>query len=233
MSKKKRLFLDAGHGAHDPGAINTSTGLKEKDVALDVCLLMREMLSPDVEVILSRNSDLFLPLSKRSMKANLSKADAFLSVHCNSAIAPTAHGFEVFTTRGNSRADDLASKLYKRFEQLGRTGRKDMADGDPDKEASFHVLTKTKMPAALFELEFIHNQQGHDFLSNQDSQVKMARALSDGILDYFEITHTAFPPDRNTDVGFSAGSPPEGAKEIIERIESDLQSLKKRLSTKT
>jgi N-acetylmuramoyl-L-alanine amidase len=230
MSKKKILFLDAGHGAHDPGAINTSTGLKEKDVVLDVCLLMKEMLSPDVEVILSRNSDLFLPLSKRSMKANLSKADAFLSVHCNSASAPTAHGFEVFTAHGNSRADDLASKLYKRFEALGRRGRKDMADGDPDKEAGFHVLTKTKMPAALFELEFIHNQQGHDFLSNQDSQVKMARALSDGILDHFEITHTAFPPDRNTDVGFSAGTKQEDNAKMIARIRAVLDTLEERLT---
>lgn len=225
-----RLFLDAGHGGSDPGAINVATGLKESDVALDVCLLMKEMLNGDVEVVLSRNSDLFLPLSKRSQKANVSKADAFLSVHCNSAAAPTANGFEVFTTRGNSRADDFASKLYKRFEVLGRRGRKDMADGDPDKEASFHVLTKTKMPAALFELEFIHNQQGHDFLSDGDSQVKMARALTDGVLDFFDIEHTKLPPSRNPDVGFSSGTELEDNAKIIARIRADLDTLEKRLT---
>ena len=93
------------------------------------------------------------------------------------------------------------------------------------------VLVKRDWPPGKGgDLEFIHNQQGHDFLSNQDSQVKMARALSDGILDHFEITHTAFPPDRNTDVGFSAGTKQEDNAKIIARIRADLDTLEKRLT---
>jgi len=216
-------MLDPGHGGFDPGAVNNVTGSQEKDIVLAVCKKIQNFLTPDVEVVLSRSSDLFLSLSKRAFKANEFNVDRFLSIHCNSAENPAANGFEIFTTKGKTRSDKFATAIYNRFKGLGPKERKDTSDGDPDKEAQFTVLTKTAMPAALLELEFIHNSRGSDWLSNSNNQQQMARSIADGILDDFGITHTVEPPHTS--------EPPqvgEDTSSILARMEEDLAVLRKR-----
>ena len=81
----RKVVIDAGHGGNDPGAIGR-TGLKEKDLVLDVAKRLKEQLNENgVEVVMTRDRDKFIPLEKRSQIANESGVDFFVSIHANSA----------------------------------------------------------------------------------------------------------------------------------------------------
>ncbi|MFN3916249.1 MAG: N-acetylmuramoyl-L-alanine amidase [Flavobacteriales bacterium] len=92
----KKVVIDAGHGGKDPGAIGP-TKVQEKDVALDVSLKLGNMIKdkfPDVQVIYTRNTDVFIGLADRAQIANKANADLFISIHCNSADNKNARGVE-------------------------------------------------------------------------------------------------------------------------------------------
>jgi len=97
QSKAKfKVVLDAGHGGKDPGAIYY--GVKEKDVALDVTLRVGAILesNPEVKVIYTRKTDVFIELIDRPKIANKEDADLFVSIHCNGAKSAKAYGTETF-----------------------------------------------------------------------------------------------------------------------------------------
>lgn len=81
----KRIVIDPGHGGKDPGAVGP-TGLKEKDLALDIGLRLKQRLKNgnEFEVFMTRDSDEFLSLPKRVEFANAKKSDLFISIHINS-----------------------------------------------------------------------------------------------------------------------------------------------------
>ena len=91
------IAIDPGHGGEDPGAIGP-TGLKEKDVVLAVALQLRERLNakPGVRVLLTRDSDFFVPLGERVKKAERVQADLFVSIHADAFFTPEARGASVF-----------------------------------------------------------------------------------------------------------------------------------------
>jgi len=96
ISNLRRVIIDPGHGGTDPGAISRA-GLKEKNVNLDIALRLAHMLKESgVEVIMTRNSDIFIALSKRSDIANRSGADLFISIHANANPTRGLNGFEVY-----------------------------------------------------------------------------------------------------------------------------------------
>ncbi|WP_435139688.1 N-acetylmuramoyl-L-alanine amidase family protein [Formosa sp. A9] len=90
------VVLDAGHGGHDPGK-PTKYGFKEKDVALKIVLKIGELLekNPDIKVIYTRKTDVFVTLRGRAKIANEADADLFVSVHCN-AHNSQAYGTETY-----------------------------------------------------------------------------------------------------------------------------------------
>ena len=93
------IVLDAGHGGHDPGAINRQLGLYEKDIALQVTLKVGQYINeymPDVEVIYTRTDDSFVKLEDRGLTATRNKGDLFVSIHANSARNARAYGSEIF-----------------------------------------------------------------------------------------------------------------------------------------
>lgn len=95
--KIKTVVIDAGHGGHDPGCLGSKS--KEKDVVLDVALKTGELISqhcPDVKVIYTRSTDVFVELYRRAQIANDNKANLFISIHCNAAENKAAHGVETF-----------------------------------------------------------------------------------------------------------------------------------------
>lgn len=98
VMQERKIVLDAGHGGHDSGAIGPS-GLMEKDVVLDVVLRMRSIINreyPSYKVILTRDSDVFIPLPERAKIANRNDADFFLSVHANASPNRKARGIETY-----------------------------------------------------------------------------------------------------------------------------------------
>lgn len=93
------IVLDAGHGGHDPGAVNRQLGLYEKDIALQVTLKVGEYINeymPDVEVIYTRQDDSFVKLEDRGLTATRNEGDLFVSIHLNSASNARAYGSEIF-----------------------------------------------------------------------------------------------------------------------------------------
>jgi N-acetylmuramoyl-L-alanine amidase len=94
----RRIVIDPGHGGHDTGTISP-TGLREKDLVLDVARRLRNYIKskyPEIEVIMTRDSDRFIALEERTAIANSRKADLFISVHANAAPSRAASGVETF-----------------------------------------------------------------------------------------------------------------------------------------
>ena len=106
-NKRFTLVIDAGHGGHDAGALGTIS--KEKDINLSVALAFGryvERNQPDVRVVYTRKTDVFIPLKERANIANRANADLFISVHTNALPAgKIARGFETYTL-GMHRAKD-------------------------------------------------------------------------------------------------------------------------------
>ena len=100
-----RIVIDPGHGGHDPGA--QSKGLNEADLVLDVALRLQKLLlkSPGVEVVLTRSTDVFIPLEERTAIANRESADLFLSIHANASRNPSARGVETYFLNFASNPD--------------------------------------------------------------------------------------------------------------------------------
>ena len=91
-----RIVIDAGHGGHDPGA--RGNGLTESELTLDVALRLQKLLEqqPGVEVVMTRATDVFIPLEERTRIANREGADLFLSIHANASRNTKARGVETY-----------------------------------------------------------------------------------------------------------------------------------------
>jgi len=92
-----KVIIDPGHGGIDPGAVGP-TGLKEKDVVLDVALKLGEMIEKNLglEVDYTRESDVFVPIRDRTKFSNAQNGKLFLSIHCNSTNDRRVAGYEVY-----------------------------------------------------------------------------------------------------------------------------------------
>ena len=93
-NKKYTIVVDPGHGGHDSGA--RGNGYNEKDIALQVATRLANNLRQDYNVIMTRDSDFFVPLDTRAKIGNDANADFFISIHLNSSSSSSANGTEVF-----------------------------------------------------------------------------------------------------------------------------------------
>jgi N-acetylmuramoyl-L-alanine amidase len=109
--KKYVVVLDAGHGGKDPG--NTGNGYKEKNIALKVAVAVGKQLqkADDIDVVFTRDKDVFIDLWKRGDIANQAKADLFVSIHCDSHTS-NAYGAGTFVLgiRGNKKNLEIAKR---------------------------------------------------------------------------------------------------------------------------
>jgi N-acetylmuramoyl-L-alanine amidase len=97
ISKIRRIVVDPGHGGHDSGAVGPS-GVQEKDVVLAIGLKLRELIREELglDVVMTRSTDVFIPLEERTAIANKVNADLFVSVHANAALNRSAAGIETY-----------------------------------------------------------------------------------------------------------------------------------------
>jgi N-acetylmuramoyl-L-alanine amidase len=107
-----RVVIDAGHGGHDPGA--RANGLTEAELVLDVATRLRRLLQkePAIEVTMTRDSDVFVPLEGRTAIANRESADLFLSIHANASRNSRARGVETYFLNfaSNPEAEAVAAR---------------------------------------------------------------------------------------------------------------------------
>jgi N-acetylmuramoyl-L-alanine amidase len=121
----RRIVIDAGHGGHDPGTIGRG-GLQEKDLVLDVALRLERMVRAELgaEVVMTRDTDVFIPLEERTAIANAKGADLFLSVHANSSRNSSASGIETYFL--NFAADPHAEEVAARENAISKATLKDL-----------------------------------------------------------------------------------------------------------
>lgn len=176
-----KVFLDAGHGGKDPGALGN--GLREKDINLSVALKVGNILkNHGVNVGYSRTTDVFLELADRASKANSFGADVFVSIHCNAFDDPSAKGVETYSYPGSTTGARLSKAIQ---DSIISSGAYTVNRGT--KTANYAVLRLTNMPAALVELAFITNSQDASILRNR--QDDLAVAVAKGILNNLGIPY--------------------------------------------
>ena len=107
-----RIVLDPGHGGHDPGV--SGNGISESELVLDVSLRLKKLLEnqPGMEVVMTRDSDVFIPLEQRTAMANREGADLFLSIHANASRNLKARGVETYFLNfaANPEAEAVAAR---------------------------------------------------------------------------------------------------------------------------
>lgn len=206
LQKNKGKFvvvLDAGHGGTDPG--NMGNGYKEKDIALNIVLTVGKALEkhPNIKVIYTRQTDVFVTLRGRAKIANDADADLFVSVHCN-AHNSSAHGSETFVLglHANQRNFEIAKKENEVI--FLEEDYKSHYDGfDPNAPESFIGLTlmqedyldQSTQLARLVQDNFTNT------LKRTDRGVKQAG---------FWVLHNTYMPSVLVETGFLTYKP-EGA----------------------
>lgn len=173
------VLLDPGHGGKDHGAESVS-GFNEKDLNLDIAFKIVTLLENDekIEVVLTRDNDVFYTPEYRYQMANRLDTDVFISIHHNAyADLPSVSGVETFYYRDDSAK--LAEELhYKLLDATQFNDRGIMVN-------NFKVVKYTKMPAVLLEIGYLTNPQQEQYLLNLENQDIIAEAIAEGIKDYF------------------------------------------------
>jgi N-acetylmuramoyl-L-alanine amidase CwlD len=179
-SGSKTVVVDAGHGGTDSGATSNS-GYAEKTITLAIAKELETQLEQQgINVIMTRNSDVYPTLPERVDIANSNKADLFISIHANSAKTKpcSAKGVEVWSY------DSPTGKEISKSVADGISEAIDSNNRGTKTTSNLYVLKKTKMPAILVEVGFICNQADFNVITNPTKQRQIATAISQSISMY-------------------------------------------------
>ena len=178
-----KIFIDAGHGGTDPGALGN--GVVEQAVNLNVARELARLLrqggyevmeyrTTRVENVLpNKNAD----LRNRAAMANQWGADYFISIHTNASANPSATGSEAFVYSRPSQAYDLAERML-----VGLNEATGLRNRGAFVRPGLYVLRKTSMPSVLIELGFITNPSDASLMNNNPEL--FARGIYNGIVEY-------------------------------------------------
>lgn len=143
QTKVRKLVIDAGHGGKDPGAVGKSS--KEKDIALAIALKTGEYIKknlPEVEIIYTRDTDVFIELHKRAQIANDNEADMFISIHCNGNKSSSPYGTETFVMGLHKNQANLEVAKLENGAILKEENYSDMYEGfNPNNDEDYITLT--------------------------------------------------------------------------------------------
>ncbi len=206
---KPLIVIDAGHGGQDGGGV--ANKLIEKTAALDIALRLKVKLeAADFSVKMTRERDTFLPLEDRAAIANKANADAFISLHLNTALSgdAAAKGIETYFSVDKSlaairlirqRADVAPESAFedRRGENLAETIQRAVCarTGAADrgvKERNYSVVRHTACPSALVECGFMTNIEEARKLRQDDYKDRIATGVAEGIRKFL-IAQTSEP----------------------------------------
>jgi len=212
MQPVTTIVLDPGHGGHDHGA--ASRFGSEKDFALDVALRARPLLErAGYKVLMTRATDVFIPLEQRPVVANHIPNSIFVSIHFNSSSTNAdARGFEIFSCapRGAPATNDPGPRERDLREEPGNAvdmpsgalscsvfhallGNVPMVDRGV-KHARFAVLRLCTQPAVLIECGFVSNSAESTLISSSAWRSHVAEAIVDGVENYRELAEKKTRP---------------------------------------
>ena len=198
----KTIILGTAHLKSTPGKCSPDKKFFEYQYSRQLCKAIKKVLEDlkytvfiDIEeddLKLTQNQE----LNKRVKIINNLQAKykncIYISIHVNAASADgkwhDATGWEVFTSVGKTKADELATCLYNaaKFNAKNKKMRTDFSDGDADKEAHLYVLKHTNCPAVLTENFFQDNKKDVDYLLSDEGFHELIRLHVEGILNYIK-----------------------------------------------
>lgn len=177
----KLIVVDPGHGGKDTGA--TGGGLIEKNLTLKIgSMIAGELASAGATVIVTRKTDVFIPLDTRAQMAQDAHADLFVSCHINSTNESSAtSGGITFHHEGRPVSKILAECIQQEIAKSSGMPSLGVWSDHRIYRTGFAVLRQTTMPGVLLELGFINNAKDRKRLSADDFQQAVAKAVVQGI----------------------------------------------------
>ncbi len=194
----KTVILDAGHGGEDPGAVSDYSGLKEKDVNLNIIMQLKSMMEKDnYKVILTRDSDRLVyttesnniiqkrkeDLTRRKGIMDDSGADLVVSVHLNKFPQAQYHGAQVFFPPKSDSSKKLADEIQNaiRLNVDNANDRVALVKKDP-----IIILKNLKTTTVVVECGFLSNADEEKKLATEEYQNKLASAIKLGVDSYYK-----------------------------------------------
>lgn len=186
--KNKIITIDPGHGGSDSGAVGHN-GYTEKEGAFAISQKVASILNQSgAKVIMTRDSDVDVygpnasarnELQARVDVGNNANSDIFVSIHCNAFVNPAANGTQTFYYGSSYQGQRLAQSIQEKM--IEANGLRDRGIST----CNFYVVKHSYMPAVLIETAFITNYDEEALLSDDEWQTTMAKAIAEGINEYF------------------------------------------------
>ena len=186
--KNKIITIDPGHGGSDSGAIGPN-GYTEKEGAFAISQKVASILNQSgAKVVMTRDSDVDVygpnasarnELQARVDVGNRVNSDIFVSIHCNAFVNPAANGTQTFYYGSSYQGQRLAQSIQEKM--IEANGLRDRGIST----CNFYVVKHSYMPAVLIETAFITNYDEEALLSDDEWQTIMAKAIAEGINEYF------------------------------------------------
>jgi N-acetylmuramoyl-L-alanine amidase len=167
------IVIDAGHGGFDRGGISGQR-LNEKTLTLDVAQRLRRVLQESgYRVVMTRDSDVFIPLGQRVAIANSYRNATFISIHFNSASRSGANGIETYYYRSDSSS--LAASIHRNVVATAPSENRGI------RRRGYFVLRRTRIPSVLVECGFLTNPMEGRYALNASYRQKLAEQIARGI----------------------------------------------------
>ena len=173
FGQSRTIVIDAGHGGFDRGGV-PGQRISEKDKTLDVAQRLKRILQASgYRVVMTRDSDVFIPLGTRTAIANSHPGATFVSIHFNCASRSGANGIETYYYRSDSAG--LAQSIHR-----------NVVSGAPSenrgiRRRGFYVLRKTAIPSVLVECGFLTNPTEGSLALDANYRQKLAEQIARGI----------------------------------------------------
>jgi N-acetylmuramoyl-L-alanine amidase len=191
------VVVDAGHGGKDNGAYRRFGGA-EKVATLDVARrLERKLRESELKTVMTRSTDVFIPLDKRVEIENAHKNSVFVSIHFNDSRRRAIHGFETYYNSPDSV--ELARKIQSKLTAISRGSDRGV------RHANFRVLRLAKYPAVLVECGFLSNRSEGKQARDSDYRELLADKIAEAIVEQrfgsgvyegsAEVAQTRTPPN--------------------------------------
>jgi len=170
---RSTVVIDAGHGGYDRGGV-PGQRISEKDKTLDVAQRLRRILvASGYRVIMTRDSDVFVPLPTRVAIANSYRGAVFVSIHFNCASRVGANGIETYYYRGDSAS--LAQSIHRNVVSSAPSENRGI------RQRGFYVLRRTAIPSVLVECGFLTNPTEGRLAQTGDYRERLAQQIARGI----------------------------------------------------
>jgi len=170
---RSTVVIDAGHGGYDRGGV-PGQRISEKDKTLDVAQrLQRILVANGYRVIMTRDSDVFVPLGTRVAIANSYRNAIFVSIHFNCAPRVGANGIETYYYRGDSAS--LAASIHRNVVSSAPSENRGI------RRRGFYVLRRTTIPSVLVECGFLTNPTEGSLAQTSNYRQRLAEQVARGI----------------------------------------------------